>query len=71
MGEAIERVALVKVRYTDSGPGLAGAYPGTVAMANVLEVTASSPDEAQRAAYDRIYKSGTAGGISTAFLRWL
>jgi hypothetical protein len=65
-----QRKAFVAVSYSDSGPGLAGAYPGTVQRADVIEVTATSERDACKQAHNRVWKYGTAGGISTRFLRW-
>lgn len=65
-----KRKAFVEVSYTDSGPGLAGAYPGTVQRAEVIEVDALTESEACKLAHDKVWSYGTAGGLRVRFLRW-
>jgi len=64
------RTAFVEVKYTDSAPGLAGAHPGTVKRADVVEVKAANEGAACKVARAKVWGYGTAGGISARFIRW-
>ena len=65
-----KRIAFVEVSYSDSGPGLAGAHPGTVQRAEIVEVLAGDETEACMLAHDKVWAYGTAGGLRVRFVRW-
>lgn len=65
------RLALVRVDYSDSGPGLAGAYPGTVHRSVDVAVRAATEEAARSRAVAKVLRdSATAGGCRAEFLRW-